>query len=837
MRNISNNLYSLSRKPFALLTVLLSVFLISACLEDSNNGSESSFNSERQASVIIKNAKDQRDYQHFQLDNGLQVVLVSDPNITNMSASLSVGVGSFHNPASQPGLAHYLEHMLFLGTEKYPEPNGFQKFIAANAGSSNAYTTDDHTNYFFQVDVNKADQALDQFSDYFKSPTFDIEYSDKERNAVNSEWSTGKAQDYRILYRLGFLTANPEHPGQLISVGNLDTLKDKPGSILHQELQDFYQKYYSANIMKLVLVANLSFDEMQQLAQKHFSSIPNHKVERPHVNVAGLLPDNIGKNIYYSPIKPNKHIIIEFPIKNYQSDWQDKSYGYIQNILSSEEPGTAGEALRANGLINALYTQVTPDYYGVDGVFRVRIDLTDKGLASVTKVMQTVFSYIKLIEEKGVKELYFTEYQSMLNRRFINVEPPAATSLAVSLSQKMFDYPVQNLLNHRYIYSDFKPEKITKILQSFTPDNARIWHIYEQDNLPQKIPYYSGSYRIETISENDRQSLLAADSDMALQLPPLNTLFLEGPTEVVESRLLQPTLIASDSLHEVWLSHPQHIKSDKGLFLAQVNTDSASSNIINKLSSDIIFEVLKDRLTSLSDRASRAQLGVDLRMTGSSNITFQLSGPTQKHAELARQLKKEFSTLSITPENFVIAQSKVERSLLSVRKNEPYQQLFSQFSHIVRQVSWPEKEQLKALETISQKQVQAYLDDLKNSHILRVYAFGNYTEKTANEIAKTLLLKTQKQNLNVHKRSYRAPVKSAEISHTEQLEETDNAILKGYFFPEKNGKYEAALTLLNGFLRTEFYTQLRTNEQVGYIVGSSPTSCLLYTSPSPRDRG
>lgn len=142
---------------------------------------------------IIKSPNDDRQYSALLLPNGLQVVLVSDPTLENSAASLAVGVGSAHNPKTQLGLAHYLEHMLFLGTEKYPEPDGFMKYTQANGGMTNAFTAYDKTNYLFQINAGKFDEALDRFSDYFKKPTFDPNFSDKERNAVNNEWSLQKS--------------------------------------------------------------------------------------------------------------------------------------------------------------------------------------------------------------------------------------------------------------------------------------------------------------------------------------------------------------------------------------------------------------------------------------------------------------------------------------------------------------------------------------------------------------------------------------------------------------------------------------------------------------------
>src|SRR5690606_26451253 len=142
--------------------------------------------------------------------------------------SLAVGVGSYQNPREFPGLAHYLEHMLFLGTENYPEPNNLQKYLEENGGFANAFTAPNLTNYFLQTPHDKLDPTLDRLSDYFKVPLFTREYSDKELSAVHSEWSMGRDQDGRILNYLSGLTANPEHPASLLNVGNRETLRDLP---------------------------------------------------------------------------------------------------------------------------------------------------------------------------------------------------------------------------------------------------------------------------------------------------------------------------------------------------------------------------------------------------------------------------------------------------------------------------------------------------------------------------------------------------------------------------------------------------------------------------------
>lgn len=105
---------------------------------------------------IRKSPNDLREYRYVKLKaNGLPTILISDKNAEKASAALQVAVGSLTEPKEFLGLAHYLEHILFLGTEKYPETGEFDKFVnQQGGGSNNALTTNDRTVYWFEVKIH-----------------------------------------------------------------------------------------------------------------------------------------------------------------------------------------------------------------------------------------------------------------------------------------------------------------------------------------------------------------------------------------------------------------------------------------------------------------------------------------------------------------------------------------------------------------------------------------------------------------------------------------------------------------------------------------------------------
>ena len=111
-----------------------------------SSSSSSTTTSHQQTKVIatdaafLKPQPDDRQYRAITLPNGLTVLLVSDPSTDVEAGSVHINSGHFQDPPHRPGLAHFHEHMLFLGTAKYPGENDFEQYLGRNGGSSNAFT-------------------------------------------------------------------------------------------------------------------------------------------------------------------------------------------------------------------------------------------------------------------------------------------------------------------------------------------------------------------------------------------------------------------------------------------------------------------------------------------------------------------------------------------------------------------------------------------------------------------------------------------------------------------------------------------------------------------------
>ena len=257
---------------------------------------------------------DNRSYRTLTLGNAMQVLLIEDKQAQKSAVALAVNVGHFDDPNDREGLAHYLEHMLFLGTEKYPKVGEFQSFVNQHGGTNNAWTGTEHSCFFFDIYPNAFERGLDRFSQFFSAPLFNEEALDKERQAVDSEYKLKLHDDGRRLYQVQKETINPAHPFAKFSVGNLDTLSDRNGQSIRDEILHFHQQQYSADLMTLALIGPHPLNELQQWVESKFNTIKNQHRQDKRVDIPFMTAEETQKIIRVEPIKEIRRLILAFPM-------------------------------------------------------------------------------------------------------------------------------------------------------------------------------------------------------------------------------------------------------------------------------------------------------------------------------------------------------------------------------------------------------------------------------------------------------------------------------------------------------------------------------------------
>ena len=365
------------------------------------------------SSTIEKSASDDRVYHQFTLDNNLRCLVVSDPTTDKSSAALDVNVGQYSDPI--PGLAHFLEHMLFMGTTKYPDENDYQAYLSQHGGSSNAFTDLEHTNYYFDVASSALEGALDRFAQFFIAPLLKEDSLERERQAVDSEHAKNLQNDFWRIHQLTKTLAQPNHPFYKFGSGNSATL-EVPG--IRDALVEFHDKNYSAGGMALVVYGSESVEDLQAWVTEYFSEIPCHPVEPLPSWMPPFGESQLKKRVNVVPVREHtKTLSIMFPMREVQSLYMSKPTHYLSHLLGHEGSGSVLSLLKDKHWAHELSAgdqQSCSDW----SAFCVSVQLTDEGLVHVNEVVQVVFAYLNDLKQVGIQEWVHEEIATVSDCSF-----------------------------------------------------------------------------------------------------------------------------------------------------------------------------------------------------------------------------------------------------------------------------------------------------------------------------------------------------------------------------------------------------------------------------------
>ena len=774
------------------------------------------------ASSINKSPNDPREYRTFMLDNQMEVITVSDPNLKQSAVTLSVGVGQYQDPIEFQGLAHFLEHMIFMGSEKYPVPDEFMAFVTENGGKTNAYTAQQQTTYLFSIDSKQLSPALDRLSSAIKQPLFDQTMVQKEINAVNSEWLTHRQSDQFVQQRVAANTGNLSHPRVQLGVGNLTTL-NKDESALLTELNTFHNNYYSANLMKLVLVGNQTPEQLAKLAKQYFANIENKGIERPINLVNAYQEKHLGKHIFVKSKVKVPTLVIEFAMPNNTADWSLQANAYLQKLLSSQEDGALLPVLTEKGLIQFGNVSFAPNVWGNSGSAFIQFVLTEQGLKEQEVILASTFKYLSKVTQQGITKAHFEELKGLLNIQFEDFRAPPALNLAMMLASSIYDIPAKHLIDYRYQAKAFDATAIRSLAALFTPEKARIYHINPNEKIDTELVYADGGYRVTDISSQElsdwqQQSLtVSLAKAQALEQEDITEFALDGDYSV-------PRKIYSESGMQVFYSQSTHHKGREGVLNVAINSPEppkSAEHLVNASLLNIIF--IKENQKVLQRAQQRNGIMISPAPNGAGNMVFRLFGRSNKQFKLANKLTEQFKQLEMSEDEFKTALTLYKNSLESLGEVKLADQLAFYAMGLTRRAPYlfSLASIKKALNNVTLSSVKAMHSKILANNFVDIYAHGNFAPEKLIEFAKQTRSSLGESNMTPWYMVSSFVVKQGSaVVKKVNVKQDGVGLIDTYIYPHKSNKVLAQLHLLNKLSSTPLFKELRTNQQVGYVVKS-----------------
>ncbi len=771
------------------------------------------------ADNIRKSERDTREYKAIKLDNGMTVILVSDPQASKSLAALALPVGSLEDPNEQLGLAHYLEHMLLMGSKRYPDPDSFSQFLTQHGGSHNASTASYRTAYYLEVENSALAPALDRLSDALAEPLLDKANADKERNAVNAELTMARSRDGMRMGQVTSETLNPAHPSARFSGGNLETLKDKPNSKLHDALTHFYKTYYSGNLVVGVIYSNQPMDALIKLAVDNYGRIPDRHATVPPITVPAATQAEKGLIIHYVPAQPRKALRIEFRIDNNSDAFRSKTDTYVGYLIGNRSKNTLSDWLQKQGLAEAISAGADPMVDRNGGVFVISVSLTDKGLAKRDEVIAAIFNYINLMRKQGISEQYFQEISHVLDLDFRYPSITRDMDYIEWMVDAMLRVPVEHVLDSSYLADKYDPKAIAARLDGMTPQEARIWFISPDEPHNKTAYFVNAPYQVDRITQAQFDKWQNMQQEFSFSLPALNPYIPDNFDLVTkkESRAKPQLIVDRPDLRAFY--SPSHDFAD----IPKANVQVALRNPIAKGSArDQVLFTLTDYLAGLSLDQLNYQAsvgGIEFSTSVNNGLFFSASGFTQRLPQLLSSLMEGYKTFTPTADQLVQAKSWYREQLDAAEKGKAYDLAIQPVQSLSRVPYSERSERRKLLDSITVEEVIKFRDQLIQGATPELLVVGNMTEEQIKSMAESV-----KTDLGCGGNNFwygeNVKVTQAQKANLKREGSSSDSALAAVYVPVGYGEVEsmAYSSLLEQIVQPLFYDQLRTKEQLGYAV-------------------
>ncbi|XP_018052331.1 PREDICTED: nardilysin-like [Atta colombica] len=476
-----------------------------------------------------KSEYDKAEYRVIRLQNGLTALLISDlggAHYDDMSCKdyeegssstkrvkrdvwkafcgLCVGVGSFSDPPEVPGLAHFLQRVVFMGSKKYPKENDFNEFISLHGGTTNGATDCEHTRFYFDISEKHLFAALDRFVQFFIEPLMKKDVIAREREIIQGEFQWGLYCDKNRKEQILSFIARTGHPSsKFLRRTSIALHNDIDDDKLYEELHKFRERHYSAHRMMLAIQARLPLDTLKTYVITCFGNILSNWLPSDNFTEfrEGISFDTVAfKKMYkVKPVKDISQLHVTWALPSILNLYRSKPYKYISLIIEHKGNGSLTHYLRKKmWALNLFCGNCDNDnsfgYNSMYALFEIIVELTQEGLKHQQDILEAIFSFIKLVKRMGPQESIYNEIYKIRNDNFRAFFRYFSKHDVFDLCKNMHFYTSRDYITGKHNYFEYNPEAIQKCLDFLVPETANIIVFNNDFALNIVEPYFKINY-------------------------------------------------------------------------------------------------------------------------------------------------------------------------------------------------------------------------------------------------------------------------------------------------------------------------------------------------------
>ena len=760
------------------------------------------------------------------LPNGLEVVLISDPNSSKSSASMSIGTGQFGD-GEIAGLAHFVEHLLFIGSGKYPEEGYFMGQVNENGGSTNAYTASEETVFFFDVKASAFERVLDVFSGFFTSPLFPANRVQDEIKAVNSEHEMYLFNDSWRLQRLLGVLADPGHPISGFHVGSTETLANVTN--LHEKAREFREKHYVAGNMRLVLYGNHTLTHMTDWASRMFREVPkgHAPAEVPHV-----LYNKTGQFAVTNSITPGNAFYLMWPLTSQYEDLEAQPVNFLAFLLNNRGKGGLRQSLMTEGLVLDVEAGILESLTD-SCLLYIELRFSESGFEHWETAIELVLAYIRGLRSAETSDLEqaWDHYKASRLADFDYIKDFSAMNIAVSIASNMLVFPQEQYLAGFDLQENVDLASFRGELEAMTLENcvgvfmSSMWNkgdlfLGKKLKFSESEHFYGISYDLFAFP-NSLKGDFELNPFLPAVLPSSQAPITLQPCPNCSSL---PTLLLSSKSLQIW--HSFDASYNKPFTYVSVFMSCPASVVGQVLTRMYISQLqyLYEEKSALWDTGVRVEVERTEGTRTGRGLTITISSP---NALLANATK---AALAVVPPSsnsyFSLIYEDLRTELDKKGSERPIQRANAVLKRLTVAGAYLDSELLAALEDITLGEIEDFYWEVAHSGNTVSLISGNIDSETAAEIA--TIMEDWSSNRHPDADSFLTYYEiHGSYAYQEVLVPSSlHAIINWYNLGASSNSTLAAAIVLAKFVKYGAFDELRNKQQLGYVAGAELYSVL-----------
>uniref|UniRef100_A0A182W7X3 Nardilysin n=1 Tax=Anopheles minimus TaxID=112268 RepID=A0A182W7X3_9DIPT len=759
------------------------------------------------------------------------------------AAALCVGVGSFNDPRNIQGLAHFLEHMIFMGSKKYPRENEYDSYISKCGGFDNAVTDLEETTFYFEIDEAHLEGALDRFASLFTEPLMLRDSVCRERDAVESEFQTNKNRFSSAREQLVASLGRDDHPISLFSWGNLETLKKNiTDDELYMELHNFQHRHYSAHRMHFAVQARMSLDELEALTVKYFSAIPSNWLPADSLS-STFNETNAFRTEYYrklyvvKPISDVCQLDITWCLPPCVKEYHVKAIDYISYVMGFEGKNSLTSYLRKKSLALDVHTGASSGFEknSLYTLFTTSITMTDQGLENIEEILKAVYSFVRLLKQQGPNEWIFKELQELEATSFRYRKEKEASDNVEELVVNMRYYPPEHIITGSELYFKYDPSEIwtvinnlnepkfnlmissTKPFRNVTYNRTETWFgtEYVELDVPEEwqrlwesaepMPEIQLQEKNQYISTNFS---ILADMDDSLEVP-------QYPEKIVENEMC-----------ELWFRQDTKFRLPLALMYFYIISPLPYNNPRSSALTGFFISMVKFQIAEELYPAEVAGLNYEL-YPAEKGLVLKIDGYNEKLPIIVDEISATMGRFAdiFSESVFDVIKVKLEKAyyneLMKPNKlNRDVRLKLVQLNH------WTTWEKFEHMKNFTADDVRQFAKDFFNGFKIQALVQGNMHKEGAQQVMHKMLNNFKGSPIqdikSIESKTREIPIGDNYLRVANFREQDVNTVTTTFYQAGPVTPFlHACLELLVSLLEEPLFDVLRTKEQLGYEVSTT----------------